>query len=365
MELAWRSNPFLVDYANAHLIRPWETTWPFNTDFIDDPNLLQDCFNNINKTYLAGDISARHRIRFNIRIDTLGHRATLDFQPREALLCVRALNLAKRLYTAMLRFVEDMQNMGEVTPFLETLRDCYEDWKKTSDGETMKTNMDLWQAIRAVGLSSVPAKPSPELVEQVAGVDASTKLKEREHISKAKSLFAQNPLTTADPQTGIPTKQRVPAMTFNPNVHNPTPSKKAASKIPEDELFMSGAKMTPTKPPFKVSLQKPTGASTKPSKESSPKFLARACKAAPARSVAVKPAASIKRSSSQTPEKATKPAKKPKFETSFSEPDATSMSSSVKAEENETELMNETSGSEWDAYSEPSSSSFSDDSNSD
>ncbi|KAK2048189.1 hypothetical protein LZ31DRAFT_78962 [Colletotrichum somersetense] len=166
-------NPFLTDFQRAHGIKPWSVPLPLpgaseDLDQIawpDAPVLARR----------PGPAHSQPRpVRFSISVASIngGTDCAVTFAtltlPDTDLMNDRLFRLAKRYYTAMLRWVKEMRKTDKVPSLSQLLEVQFRGWAGATDDDddSLSVSRHLWEAYRAVGLEPVRTRAKPAAAEK-------------------------------------------------------------------------------------------------------------------------------------------------------------------------------------------------------
>lgn len=159
-------NPFLLEFQKAHGVKQWGVPIPIPaaTEGLEGISWPET-------PVLASKAGLAHYpgdpIRFGISLEALDgiSKATLEV-PSDGVMNIRLLNLSKRYYVAMLRWVGAMRQTGKFTSLSDLLSAQFREWSISAgdghDEETLVVARNLWEAYRSVGLQPIELKPTGE-----------------------------------------------------------------------------------------------------------------------------------------------------------------------------------------------------------
>ncbi|KAK1996015.1 hypothetical protein LX36DRAFT_750696 [Colletotrichum falcatum] len=155
-------NPFLAEFQRAHGVQPWSVPLPL-------PGAGEDLDQIAWPEDGPAARSSRHRpVRFSISVASINGEtdravtfATLAL-PDADVMNDRLFSLAKRYYTAMLRWVAEMRETDRVTPLPPLLEAQFREWAGSADdgGDSLSVSKHLWEAYRGVGLEPIRTRPA-------------------------------------------------------------------------------------------------------------------------------------------------------------------------------------------------------------
>ncbi|KAF9875737.1 hypothetical protein CkaCkLH20_06669 [Colletotrichum karsti] len=165
MQSAWHANPFLVDFQQTQeLPVAWSVPLAFDIDARSEELKGIEIFLWGVDDALTHELDGTPEVTFDFTFDNnLGFSALICQTPDP--FSRRTLNLAKRLYTGLLLWVDEVRETGRITSLCVTLEKELHLWKAL--GDTMEVNKALWNAMRKFRLRAVQRKRQNQMSKEV------------------------------------------------------------------------------------------------------------------------------------------------------------------------------------------------------
>ncbi|KAF9875738.1 hypothetical protein CkaCkLH20_06670 [Colletotrichum karsti] len=153
LNTAWSSNPFLVEFQHSQNVGPWEINLPLQLDKAELPG-QRDLEIVLQK--IKDETFPSLQMYFSISINTSLNKVVLTWGSASQHVNIQTVNLAKRLYTGMLLWVDDMKQTKQVASPHAILWHQFGQWEQCG---TLKTNKELWEAMKRLEQMSPPESP--------------------------------------------------------------------------------------------------------------------------------------------------------------------------------------------------------------